>query len=158
MKVDRGRLLVAGIGVAVGVGATFAVDAYRDWALRRQCADQERKVTIFLEDTATPEEVRALESRLSEDPGVESFEHVSKEEAFEELRELYEDEPHLYETITADDLPVSFRIVAEDKAAAAEVYELNGLLGIDDVRRGADDALWLKCLRLKSDGDPLLNP
>ena len=158
MKLDRGRLVAAGIGVAIGVAGTFAVDAYRDWSLERQCAEQDRKTAIFLRDDATPEEVEALERRLSEDPAVESFEHVSQEEAYEEFRELYEDQPHLYETITADALPASFRIVAEDEDAAAEVYGLDGLPGIDEVTEDGDDVLGLKCMRLEYERDPQLNP
>jgi cell division protein FtsX len=158
MKLDRGRLVAAGIGVAIGVAGTFAVDAYRNWSLERQCAEQDRRVAIFLRNDATPEEVETVEQRLSEHPGVESFEHVSQEEAYEEFRELYEDQPHLYETITADDLPASFRIVAKDEGAAAEVWELDGLSGVDTVRPDGDDRLRLKCNRLEFDRDPLLNP
>lgn len=138
VKLERGRLVAGGIGVVVGVASTFDVDVYRDWSLGRRCEERMRHVEIFLKDEAAPEAVDALERELAENPDVESVDYVSREDAYEEFKKLYEDEPHLYETIDADDLPAFFRLVASDEEAVAELFELEDP-AIDEIRRDEGD-------------------
>ena len=144
MKLSRERLVAGGVGVAFGVAATIGVVAYRNGALSRRCDEEARKIRISLHDTASSEDVEAFERELSESSAVESVEYVSKEEALEELRELYEGQPELAETISADDLPASFLVVAADHEDTDELFDLSSP-AIDEVSSGREE-IWAECL------------
>lgn len=144
MGVGRRDLLACGVGVIVGIGLVAGVDAYRDWSRTRQCEEHSREVSIFVDDAASTEEVAGLERALSENPGIESVDYISQEQAFEEFKKLYEDQPHLYETVDPDDLPSVFRLVAANEDAVAEVYELENP-AIDEIRGGEPEILGLYC-------------
>lgn len=145
MKVSREQVVAGGVGLAVGVGATLGVGVYRDSSLSQRCEEEARKVRVFVADDATPEEIAELERVLSESPAAAEVEFVSKDEAYEEYRELYRDRPELTETIGPGDLPASFRLLAVDLESTADFYDLSAP-AVDDVR-AAQSELWEECLR-----------
>ena len=50
---------------------------------------------------------------LRDDPNVKSFRYLDKEAAYEEFQRIFRRNPDLVNSITADDLPASFRRRAE---------------------------------------------
>ncbi len=112
--------------VATGKGAVYSC-----W-IETYCAEATPVGAVYLRDDASPEEVRRLQARVRSLPGITGVEHVSKQEAYQEFRKLYEDDPNLYETPPRSVLPASLRI----KGDAEAIRELDTLSSpaIDEVR------------------------
>lgn len=72
------------------------------------------EVNVFLVDTITPDQQDDVRGTIEELEVVRQVTYVSKEEAYEEFKELYKDQPALWENIDADVLPASFRIELTD--------------------------------------------
>lgn len=135
MKLDRVRLVAGGVGVVVGVAATVGVMAYRDWSLRQRCEEVARTVSFYLENDATAEDVEEVERHLLALEDVESLDFVSREEAFEEVRAHYDEE--LTRTLTPEDLPPHFTLLAEDLDEAIALVN-ESVPGVDEIRLAQD--------------------
>jgi cell division transport system permease protein len=97
------------------------------------------EISAFLRDDISDGELQAIQADLANMPEVKDVEYVSHEEAYEEFKATYENEPHLYETITPQDLPASLRVKLTDAKYTEEVSaRIEGAPGIDDVRWGAE--------------------
>jgi cell division transport system permease protein len=72
------------------------------------------EVSVFLTDTITDSQQQDVKSTLEGLDVVKRVSYVSKEEAFKEFKELYRDQPALWENIDADVLPASFRVELAD--------------------------------------------
>ncbi len=82
------------------------------------------ELAIFVREGASQAQVEDLRQKLAARDDIASLEYISKKEAYEEFRKLYEDQPELFETIPRRGLPASFRIEATDEAALARLEEL----------------------------------
>jgi cell division transport system permease protein len=72
-------------------------------------------------------------------PEVEDIQYISQAEAYEEFKDLYPDQPELYETISPEDLPASVRVKLTDAKYTEEVSaRIQGAPGIDEVRFGGE--------------------
>lgn len=103
--------------------------------------DWESKVEVsaFLRSNASPGEIQALETELGEMPEVEFVTFVSKEEAFEEFKQMYPDKPQFYESIPEDSLPAPLRIKLTDADyTEAVASRISGAPAIDEVEFGGD--------------------
>lgn len=93
------------------------------------------KFEIFMNVDANEPQIASVRAQLDKlvDSGeVRSFEFLTKEDALAEFRDIFEDEPALIETTTADVLPTSFRVVptrVEDTEALADSFQ--SLPGVD---------------------------
>ena len=97
------------------------------------------EVSVFLRSDVTEGELDGLRSDLARMPEIETFTYVSKNQAYEEFKELYADKPELYEVLPKDSLPASFRVSLVDAADAEEVAaRVEGSPGTDDVNFGGD--------------------
>ncbi|MDQ5873945.1 MAG: permease-like cell division protein FtsX [Actinomycetota bacterium] len=97
------------------------------------------EVSVFLRNDVTEGELDDLRSDLAGMPEIETFTYVSKDQAFEDFKELWADRPELYEVLPEDSLPASFRISLVDASDAEEVAaRVDGSPGIDDVNFGGD--------------------
>ena len=97
------------------------------------------EISVFLRDDATQGEITALQAQVGEYSEVENITFVSKEQAFEEFKELYRNRPEFYESLPTDALPASLRIKLFDANDAEEVaIRIEGAPGVDDVRFGGD--------------------
>lgn len=76
----------------------------------------ERKVevSVFLKDDITEEQQKDIETSLQSLDVVSGVSYVSKDEAFKEFKDLYKDQPVLYENVDASVLPASFRVQMKD--------------------------------------------
>jgi cell division transport system permease protein len=76
----------------------------------------ERKVevSVFLQDEITSAQQTDVRDTLNDLEVVKRVTYVSKEQAYEEFKDLYRDQPALWENIDADVLPASFRVEISD--------------------------------------------
>ena len=63
---------------------------------------------------AAPEQDERIRTRLEESPAVSQWIYVDQAETFEEFKELFADTPELVESVTAEELPPSYRVVPAD--------------------------------------------
>jgi len=68
-------------------------------------------VEVFMDVDASEAEIGDVRARLRRSSGVSAFSFLSKEDAYEELKQLFADQPDLIEATRPADLPVSFRVV-----------------------------------------------
>jgi len=70
---------------------------------------------IFMTVKATPQQVAGVRSQLDSDKGskgnVKSYRYLSHDDAFNEFKRIFKRNPDLVSSITAKDLPESFRVV-----------------------------------------------
>lgn len=73
-------------------------------------------VSVYLKDSATPEQINALKVKLEQTDNVQGVSLVSKQDALKQYREQNKDNPKLLEAVTETDnpLPASLQIKAED--------------------------------------------
>jgi len=72
------------------------------------------EVSVFLNDGITKAQQDDVRSTLTGLDVVKKVTFVSKDQAFQEFKSLYRDQPALYENITPDVLPASFRVELTD--------------------------------------------
>jgi cell division transport system permease protein len=72
------------------------------------------EVSVFLKDDITDAQQSDVKTTLDGLPVVTKVSYVSKEQAFKEFKELYRDQPALYENVDADVLPASYRVQLDD--------------------------------------------
>lgn len=89
---------------------------------------------IFLNVDATQEQVEALSQELSDSPDVKSFRYLTKEDAYEEFKRLFADEPDLVNSIDPSVLPASFRVAPTDAGLTDTLVErFETRPGVDEV-------------------------
>ncbi|MEX0875405.1 MAG: permease-like cell division protein FtsX [Actinomycetota bacterium] len=76
--------------------------------------DEQVEVSVFLEDGLTEAQRQDLRTTLEDLEVVRDVRFITKEQAFEEFKELYRDQPALTENIDASILPESFRVQLTD--------------------------------------------
>jgi cell division transport system permease protein len=72
------------------------------------------EVSVFLEDGITQAQQNDIRDTVNDLEVVERVTYVSKEQAYTEFKELYKDQPALWENIDADVLPASYRVQLTD--------------------------------------------
>ena len=108
-------------------------------AVRNMTYSWEAKVEVsaYLSSDITDGERELLEAEVTELPQVQEVTYVSSEEALEEFKQIFENQPELYETLDEDSLPASLRIKLHDAEDTETVAALiRGRPGVDDVRYG----------------------
>ncbi|MDQ3914898.1 MAG: permease-like cell division protein FtsX [Actinomycetota bacterium] len=97
------------------------------------------EISAFLRDDIAQGELQSLQADLSHMPEVEDITYISKAQAFEEFKELYADQPELWETIPPNSLPASVRVKLVDAKWTEEVAaRIDGAPGIDEVKFGGE--------------------
>ncbi len=97
------------------------------------------EISTYLRDDATQNEIGALEEEIAQMPEVEDVTYVSKDDAFDEFKEMYETQPEFYENLPEDALPASLRIKLVDADQTEEVAAaIEGAPGVKDVRFGGE--------------------
>lgn len=115
------------------VGASLLVQRQVDLAQRVLYADVQ--VSIFLEDSITPEQQAALENDLRAQAVVSEVIYESKEDAFANAQEIFAAEPLILGDLTPDVLPASFRVKLTDPEEFGVIASLfSGRPGIDEIR------------------------
>lgn len=97
------------------------------------------EVSAFLRDDATQGEIRDLENRLSQMKEVQGVTYVSKQEAYNEFKQQYRNEPQYWQALSPDSLPASLRINLTDAKYAQEVaLAIQGAPGVGEVKYGGN--------------------
>ena len=103
-------------------------------ASRKDPADKV-DVTVYLRDDLPEDEVEQLKASIQDATGIFAIEYVTSSEAFDEYKDIYEDQPEFFEDIPEDSLPASLRLSVDDRD---EVETLKSHLlrnrEVDDVR------------------------
>lgn len=97
------------------------------------------EISTYLLDSATQNEIKALEESVTQYPEVANVSYVSKAQAFEEFKKIYRHQPEFYESLPTNALPASLRIDLVDANDAEEVAaRIEGAPGVDEVRFGGE--------------------
>ncbi|HEX2239589.1 MAG TPA: permease-like cell division protein FtsX [Actinomycetota bacterium] len=97
------------------------------------------EISVYLLDDATEGEIQTLTRDVSQMPEVENVTYVSKADAFEEFKTLYEDQPEFWQTLPPDSLPASLRIKLTDaKHTEVVASRIEGAPGVEEVRFGGE--------------------
>ena len=97
------------------------------------------EVSVFLLDDITDGERQALVNQLTNMDEVEDVTYVSKQQAYEEFKEEWADQPQFYENLPENSLPASLRVKLTDARHSEPVATLvNGAPGVDEARFGGD--------------------
>ncbi|MEA5052917.1 MAG: permease-like cell division protein FtsX [Propionicimonas sp.] len=110
--------------------------------------------------STTDAERAAIEAALRGNPEVAEVYYESKQEAFDEFREVYADDPIL-ETMTVDMIPDSFRIKLvnpeEYQGVVSMVSGMHGVQRVNDLREYLDPLFsWLNMARWATVGASVL--
>jgi cell division transport system permease protein len=83
---------------------------------------------IFMNVKATKQQITAVQKNLDEDmkPGgvVKSYRHLDKQAAYDEFKRIFRRQPDLVSTITAADLPESFRVAPRTHSGGPDIDAL----------------------------------
>lgn len=103
--------------------------------------EQKVEISVFLRDTATSEEIQAMQAEIVSWPEVKESKFISKEDALERLKEDLKDHPEVLESLSGNPLPASFEIALENPEAVESVAaRFNGRPIVDEVRYGKEIA------------------
>jgi cell division protein FtsX len=78
-------------------------------------------VIVMLNPAVDESAVRAVEDALRDLPGVEEVTFVDQQEALDEFRRLFADNPELAANLQPESLPTSFRVKLEDPSDLEQV-------------------------------------
>lgn len=81
-------------------------------------------IRVFLKDDLTAEELESMELFISQMKEVEQYQYVSKDEAMEEFKQMYKDNPRIIEEIKGNPLPASFMVWVGNPQDIDEVADL----------------------------------
>ncbi len=99
------------------------------------------QLEIFMNVEATQGQIDAVQKALDNDSNVRSYKFLTKQDAYEEFKRLFRDNPDLVQTVQPDRLPPSFRVAptrAELTRLVSDTYRTSP--GVDEVQT-ADKAV-----------------
>jgi cell division transport system permease protein len=99
-----------------------------DWA-------QKVEVSVYLKEGVSQDEIDGLGQKIAAIPEVQEHFFETKEQAYARYRELFRDNPHLIENVSADAMPESFRIKLKNPEDFPVISaRLAGEPAIDEIR------------------------
>jgi cell division transport system permease protein len=81
------------------------------------------EVSIFLETEITDEQRADLDAALANDPLVASYYFETQEDAYEQFRSLFADQPELVDAVGPESLPESYRVQLTDPEQFQQISE-----------------------------------
>lgn len=89
---------------------------------------------IYMLVDASEGQIQAVEQELQDTPEVKHFNFLTKNDAFEEFKRIFQEEPALVAEVTAEDLPTSFRVAPTDAEFTDVLAQrFANLSGVEDV-------------------------
>ncbi len=70
---------------------------------------------VFLQPTASQDQINAVQDALDNSPQVASVDFVDQQEAYDEFVDLFRESPEMVQSVTPEILPPSFRVEPKDK-------------------------------------------
>jgi cell division transport system permease protein len=78
---------------------------------------------IFMKIDATQQQIDDVKAALLKDPNVKTFRYLDKDAAYAEFKRIFKRNPDLVSSITAADLPASFRVAPKKAELTATVQD-----------------------------------
>jgi cell division transport system permease protein len=133
------------------VGGVFLIASFAS-TLILTYFESKPQITVFFSDDAEQAGIEALTNALQQSGKVASVKYVSKDEALAIYREQNKDDPLLLEMVTADILPASLEVSAQDPKFLGELVAIvNQAPHIEEVvyQKDVVDALlvWTTAIR-----------
>jgi len=72
---------------------------------------------VFMKADATQEQIDSVGNDLDNNPEVQSKTYFDQQQSYDEFKTMFADQKELVDTVTADILPSSFRVVPVDKSS-----------------------------------------
>jgi len=72
---------------------------------------------VYLNTTASQDQIDSIARALDDSPEVEGYTYFDQEASYEEFKRLFADSPEMVDSVTAEDLPPSFRVKPVNKDA-----------------------------------------
>ena len=102
-----------------------------DWRDRHPIGD----VEIFMDISATDDQIAGVRDALSRSPLVHSVQFMTHEDSLRELRLMFADKPKLLRGTTPADLPTSFLVDLEDGVPSEGSLDgFQTLPGVDEIK------------------------
>jgi cell division transport system permease protein len=90
---------------------------------------------VFMDPNATEQQIADVRTELDDDPTVKRAFFLDKDDAYEEFKRLFRDQPSLVEVTDKEALPTSFRVAPVDVEETAELsVRYQTLPGVDEVK------------------------
>ena len=103
--------------------------------------EQKVEISVFLKDSATADEIEAMQNEIVAWPEVKDSQFVSKDEALKRLRIDLKDHPEILDQLAGNPLPASFEISLKDPTKVTDVAKrFEGKTFVDEVRYGKEIA------------------
>ena len=71
---------------------------------------------VYVKPDTTPEEIKALDRELAENPLVKRTVYVDRDATFKDFKEIFSDQPVFLENTRKEDLPTRFKVEPTDKS------------------------------------------
>lgn len=98
------------------------------------CVAMDSTNELFMKIDASQAQIDAVRQVLAQEPGISRVRFVTKDQAYADLLEIFARNQELVDSISADDLPTSFRFTIDPKAATpVDTDALQALPGVDAV-------------------------
>lgn len=136
-------LLLSGVFFLASVSSSYVLKYF----------ESKPQITVFFLDKASKEQATALGKSLEETGKVESIKYISKDDALVIYKEQNKNDPLLLEMVSADILPASIEVTAQDPKFLQEFVPLiQKAEGVEEVvyQKDVVDALisWTGAIRL----------
>lgn len=98
-------------------------------------------MNVFLKDdaAANPADVKRISEELQGYKEVKGVTYVTKNEAYDEFRSMFGNQPELVESVTPETLPASFRVSLNDNDTLETVQErIRTISGVDEVNSAVE--------------------
>src|SRR5579884_1523495 len=79
------------------------------------------ELSIFMQPTASTGETNAVQRQLGQMSDVKSFRYVNQQAAYQEFKKMFANEPDMVDSVSATDLPPSFRVVPTQASDASDI-------------------------------------
>lgn len=97
-------------------------------------------IYMKVDPPATPSQIQAVQTQLGQMPEVKSFYYVDQPHAYTEFKKMFINEPAFTETVTAKDLPPSFRVVPRHAELIDQIgAHFNNVEGVGQVAYAAKE-------------------
>jgi cell division transport system permease protein len=121
-------------GISLGFFGAALLGAHQISEMRSLYYDK-LEVSIYLKDNITPPQRQSVETELKASPEVQSYQFLTKEQAFERFKRLFQGNPQLIANATPDDLPATFLVRMKDpERYTVLAQQFSGTAGIDQVQ------------------------
>jgi cell division transport system permease protein len=127
------------------VGVALLIQRSVDNSLRRWSDGVE--FIVFMNPEATQEQIDSVGRDLRDNPQVESVRFFDKQQAYEEFKRLYPEQPELVDALSPEQMPTSYRVVpasAESDVIKAIGTQFEKKPGVFSVSYAADAVDWIR--------------